>query len=543
MTTSASRWQFAARISAAIGLLAMLSLSQGGINWWISTIAEQRVERGRIAADLHSGFIALANTKQQLKAWALQVLLGTVPLQAEGDRLARELITRVDEMIRLGAKAEAFDVASPQAVVEHQSRLETLRVLRVAMLKLQGEVHRLDAASPVMEPHLAWRSLERLFDGEGDIHLAELMATALERETLSLSLKRDAADRSLSRLKTLSALATALIAFVAMLLAIMLARDLRRPLADMMAGARALGRGELDHRIPVRASNEFGQLAASVNAMAGELSDRRRQEASTRAQLEERVREQTRELNGALEALQLSERRRRRLIAEISHELRTPTAAIRGEAEIALRGGPKSMDDYSAALTRIADAASQLGGVIDDLLTIAHSDADTLTLSIERTDLAAIVVAACAQARSEAASLGIAIVERRPEGAVIVEGDPRRLRQIAGLLLDNAVRYSHSGQTVTVALETAANGQTATMSVTDEGIGIPPTDLELIFERQHRAPNARLHRPDGAGLGLAIARDLADRHGGRISVTPLAVGARFDLTLPMNRPQAVTAAA
>jgi signal transduction histidine kinase len=532
MGASRPGWRFSTKVSAAMALLAMLALLQGGVNWWISGIAAQRVERGRIAADLHAGFIELSAVKQQLKAWALQVMLGAVPPPADGDRLSRRLVERTDELRALSLRTREFDLASAAPTVsEHELRDRTLELLRDSFLRLREAVLGLDALSPVGEPQTAWRSLERLFDVAGDVDLGALVQTALTRETQWLAQKRAAADLSLKRLQALSVLATATIALLALALAALLARGLRRPLADMEAAASALRRGDLEHRVPVRGEDELSGLAASVNAMAQELAAHRRAEAMTRERLQERVAEQTRDLQDAVEALQLSETRRRRLIADISHELRTPTTAIRGEAEIALRGGVRDPEIYRQSLTSIVEASAQLGDVIEDLLTLARSDADALTIRHGLLDLGDIVDLAVAQARSTAAQRGVTIEVAGPVRPVPVKGDAQRLRQVVGLLLDNAIRYSHPGGSVTVALEAGGTDETV-LTVSDRGIGIEPDEVDVIFERQHRSARARIHRPDGAGLGLAIARDLIERHGGSITARPLAIGACFEVRLP-----------
>ncbi len=452
----------------------------------------------------------------------------------DGDSLSRRLVDRSEALLTLSSRAQAFDREAGAPLAEHAVRDEALDVLRASLIRLREAVLRLDAISPVSDPQSAWRSLERTFDVAGDASLAELVQSAISRETRSLALKRQAADLSLQRLRILSSIATIGIVGLALLLSLLLARGLRRPLADMATGAAALSAGDLGHRIPVRADDEFGQLAHGVNAMAVELAARRRQETQLREGLERRVAEQTHDLQEAVGALQLSERRRRRLIAEISHELRTPTTAIRGEAEIAMRGGPKAVESYRASLERIGEAAIQLGEVINDLLTVAHSDADELKVSMAKLDLRDVFAAAVAQARGAATARGIVLVHAAPVGAVPVVGDAQRLRQVVGLLLDNAVRYSHSDGEVAASLDMSRADGKATVSIVDAGIGVAQEDVARIFERQHRGANARRHRPDGAGLGLAIARDLAARHGGGIEVERLPVGSRFTLTLPLD---------
>ena len=172
---------------------------------------------------------------------------------------------------------------------------------------------------------------------------------------------------------------------ISILLAIYFTRALRRPLDDLNIGALELQSGNLLHRIPDSRHDEFSRLAQSVNKMAGELYLHRAREAEARQQLEFLVQERTNELELAVEKLEKLDLRRRQLFADISHELRTPTTAIRGEAEITLRGRDKPIDEYKIALGRIVSAAQQLGLVIDDLLTMARSDIDML--AIERANL------------------------------------------------------------------------------------------------------------------------------------------------------------
>jgi signal transduction histidine kinase len=262
-----------------------------------------------------------------------------------------------------------------------------------------------------------------------------------------------------------------------------------------------------------------------------------------RKQLEFVVSEKTSELQTALADLQNSEARRRQLLSEISHELRTPTTAIRGEAEVALRGREKLASEYREALQRIGETSIQLGNVINDLLTLARSDVDALVIQSSPVDLAQAALRAIQQASGNAALRDVEIHKDIGHEPVIVMGDMSRLQQLIGLILDNAIRYSHHGGSVIVRLEVAdaePHGRVR-LAIEDRGIGIARGDLELIFERHFRGAEARHHRPDGTGLGLAIAAVLARLHNASITVDSApGKGAAVALTFPL--PPAVSLA-
>lgn len=523
---------FSAKLVAALALLAVLASVQGAVNLWIANTAEQRVQRGRVAADIHAGFLDLAWQKDQLRAWTLQVLLGAVPPTGEGGRLSAGLIERLDRLGELARRAEAMDAARGGDGVEHAGRKDAIAVLSPALLRLREAVSRLDAVGPTADPLRAWTSLERVFDVGDGRRLMVLLQESLDRETQALATKRVAADASFAWIRSVAVAATTTIVLFAAVLAFALARGLRRPLAAVARGAHELQEGRLDHRMPTGAADEFGRIAGAFNAMAAELETRRDEELDVRRRLEDEVAARTRNLDDALADLRESEARRRRLVAEISHELRTPTTAIRGEAEIALRGGMKDAAAYRDTLERIIEASGHLSSVIDDLMTAARSDLDALTLSPEAIDFRAVVASAVVQARPSADFRGVRVLLAPSDLPLLLTGDPHRLRQMAGILLDNAIRYSHPGGVVTVAVARADAGKVLLLEIADEGIGIPENELGLVFDSQFRGAQARRHRPDGAGLGLTIARDLARRHGGDIAVASSAAGTCVVASLP-----------
>ncbi len=208
----------------------------------------------------------------------------------------------------------------------------------------------------------------------------------------------------------------------------------------------------------------------------------------------------------------------RRFMADAAHELRTPIAVVRGQAEVALqreRGAP----EYAEAMRRIEREAERLGGTVEDLLTLARADAGERPIEKQRLFLDDIALDAVAAARALAEQRGVRVDVGTFEEAVAL-GDPALVRQLLMIVLDNAVKFTPAGGHVRVSA--AARDGAAEVVVEDTGAGIPADALPHIFERFYRGDPARA-RGDGAagggaGLGLAIARWIADVHGARIDV-------------------------
>lgn len=527
---------FGRRLTGALIFLAAAAVAECALALWSLRVAEHQVLRGRVAADIQLGFAQLAADKQRLRAWAAQREFSAGAELPELQALATSMRGTLDRLDRLATRAVTLD-DRPHARERQLQRRDALAVLRknldTLVPQLSGQPKPAGAASPAA----LWAAASEHFDMAQGRDLRRLLAESIAREAEAVREKRDDTDRAMARMRTLWMAAAATLGALALALALYFARALRRPLAALRDAALALQRGQLEHRIPLQGRDEFALLAGSVNAMAAELAAHRERDARRRQELEQQVAERTRDLSQALQALQTAEERRRRLFADISHELRTPTTVIRGEAEVTLRGRDKPVDEYQGALRRIADTAGQLGRVIDDLLTAARSDIEAVDIRRAPLDLAQPLAQAVEQAQALAAAQGVALPDADiPARALPMQGDAQRLRQLLMALLDNAVRYSHPGGTVRVSVRVTGDAPgRAEVRIEDEGIGLAPEDLERVFEHRWRSERARRHRADGSGLGLAIARALARGHDGDVRLAPRPAGGTVaTLTLPLS---------
>lgn len=526
------------RLTIALAALAIAVVVESVIAVRALDMADRHVQRGRVHSDLHLGFVELSADKQRLRTWASQQQLdaGADPLQR--DALLERMRATVRRLQLLADRAVLLDDGTATRA-EQLQRQDALAVLAGSLDDLDRAVRSARPLAPDADARAAWTALNDLFDLSNGRDLRGLLADSMVRESTAVMRERSAADRTLRWVHGLWLVLAALLALAAVAVALAFTHALRTRLRRLDEGAQALQRGELHHRIALPGDDEFAALGRSVDRMAAELAGHRAGEARARQRLEDVVAARTADLQSALQALQQVDERRRRLFADISHELRTPTTAIRGEAEIALRGRDKPADDYKATLQRIADASRQLGGVIDDLLTMARTDLETLALRRQPLDLSAPLADALAQGQALAYERGVQVeAGALPPGGLPLEGDPLRIRQLLLVLLDNAVRYSHPGGRVQVQVSRLADTDDARhveVQVHDEGIGIAPGELPQVFERHFRGEAARRHRADGSGLGLAIARDLARGHGGDIELAAAPGGGTVaTLRLPLQ---------
>lgn len=534
---------FRFRLSLVLVVLAATVVLQGLAAVLALRETQQQVLRGRIASDILQRFVELSATKQRLRSWVTQRNMGAGGDVSERDALKRRMGQILQELDELTEQAAARGL-SGQGMAEHEERLDALKVLRQSMEQLRGAILQTRLLSPQIQARQAWDALAEVFEQAQGRDLRLLIAQSIEREKTAMTRERAAADASLARMQALWAGMALALALAALAATAYFARALRRPLDALAAGAQALGQGRLQHRIELSGRDEFGAVAASMNAMAQALEQHQLREARQRQLLEETVRQRTEDLRQANDTLQQTDVRRRQLLADISHELRTPTTAIRGEAEITLRGADRPASDYREALQRIVATSRQLGAVIDDLMDMARSDLDSLSLTREPVSMGMLLDQALDQAAAVAAERQVSL----PEPAVWpaedrVFGDAQRLRQLLLILLDNAIRYSLPGGLVRA--EIRACDDWLEVSIVDQGIGIAPAELPLVFERHFRGEAARRHRASGSGLGLPIARSLALAHGATLELlSPLDCesGTRAVLRLPSWRPQDLRAA-
>ncbi len=506
---------FSTRLTVAFVLMASLALAQGGLAAWIANRAEQQVIRARVAGDLQSGFWELSATKQRLRAWSLRALIGADHAPGDGEMLRQTMAATIVRLQDLSARAESMDREMGLVSSEGAVRDDALKLVSQSVVALREPLADINRRGPTGDARAAWSQIEAVFDKGAGRDLREMLNDRLRIETEILQRTRSTADLYLARVRFLSWSAAATLSLTALVLAIYFVRALRRPLSAMSDGAKAFERGQLDHRMPEGGFREFARLGASINHMAAELSARRAHEAELRNGLKIQVPARTRELEAALGELRQAEARRRQLLGDISHELRTPMTAIRGEAEVALRGA-KTVADHREALQRITQASQQMGTLIEDLLMMARSDAEVLQLDLAEIDPRLPLDAALATLAPLAHVRGLDLQVEVDDAPVLVDADGQRLQQVMALLLDNAIRYSNPGGTVRVTAGPADGGWR--LQIADEGIGIGEADLARVFERGFRAASARAHRADGTGLGLPIARTLAERQGGVLTL-------------------------
>ena len=377
-----------------------------------------------------------------------------------------------------------------------------------------------------------------MFDESQGEDLRRRLNLQIQEERVETQRARALADQALARMRWIISAVTLTSTLLALALAAHLQGRVRRPLGVLQSGAKALRQCELGHRIPATGNDEFADLARSFNMLAEELQAHRQRETATRIEPEQAVAARTTELEQAHDTLQRLDERRRRLFADISHELRTPATAIRGEAEITLRGSDRSAAEYREALARIVGTSQQLARLIEDLMLIARTDVEQLTLRAERLDLQQLLVDACLQARTLAQADHIRVDFEPAATPIHVFGDPQRLHQLFMMLLDNAVRYSRPHGQICVCVSVSADGAQASVRIDDEGIGVPPQELAHVFERHFHGEHARHHRSDGAGLGLAIAQLIAQAHHGAVSLEARSeCGCCGVVTLPCEHPQ------
>lgn len=278
------------------------------------------------------------------------------------------------------------------------------------------------------------------------------------------------------------------------------------PMVRITRAVRRINAENLNRRLPVeKTQDEIGRLAETFNSMLGRLED--------------------------------SFHKIKQFSADASHELRTPLTILKGETEVALRWA-KSPDEFRKMLESNMEEIDRMSRIIENLLALAKSDAGEMPLEIKEISLSDLLQELYLQGKTlgEAKDIGVYL---RPEVTeeIRIRGDELRLRQMFLNLITNGIKYTLSGGRVEIAL--AVKEDSAIVTVSDTGIGIPEEHLAHIFDRFYRIDKARNRMDGGAGLGLAIVKWIVEAHEGRITVTSSPnQGSAFAVFLPLAGPAA-----
>ncbi len=271
-----------------------------------------------------------------------------------------------------------------------------------------------------------------------------------------------------------------------------------KPIAALGRASQRIAGGHYEERLIATEDDELGDLTHSFNAMAGALAE--------------------------------TEAMRQQLIADVSHELKTPLSSIKGYME-GLQDGVIAPTEETFQL--VHDEAERLQRLVHDLQELSRAEADQIPLHLGVHDAAELAASAAEWLRPQFADHGIALAVSLPEGALRVRADFDRARQVLLNLLGNALQYTPEGGQVT--LTVTAERDAARFSVADTGVGLAGEDLQRVFQRFYRVDKSRARASGGSGIGLTIARHLAEAHGGRLwaeSAGP-GRGSTFHFTLPL----------
>lgn len=285
-------------------------------------------------------------------------------------------------------------------------------------------------------------------------------------------------------------------AVIALLLGIFLSRTITRPIRELTEATHAVSQGDLAQHVPVRTNDELGELAQAFNSMSAELS---------------------RSVNA-----------RKQMTADIAHELRTPLSLILGHAEAVNDGVlPPTKENFEI----IREEATRLEHLVNDLRILSLADAGELSITLQSTEPGGLLrdVASLYEYQTKRKNIELVLDIASPLPSL--EIDPGRMTQVLTNILDNAMRHTPEGGSITLSAKQV--NDRIEFAFQDSGPGLPPEEVGRIFERFYRADPSRQREDGGSGLGLAIAKSIVQAHGGQITAeSDPGKGVRVIITLP-----------
>src|SRR4051794_3017616 len=307
----------------------------------------------------------------------------------------------------------------------------------------------------------------------------------------------------------LSLPSTLLLMAASVVVALVIFYPARRRLRALERAAQRLGEGDLSARAPQKGGDEIARLSAAFNRMAGEL--------------------ETRDA-----ALRTSDALRRQMMADVSHELKTPLTAMRGCIEtLRMPEVALDADRRHRYFETIDSEPRRLERIVKDLLDLARYEGGGVVLQPRLFDIERLFENVAGRHERDAHTKGVAIRIHVDAQADQVVADPDRIEQAIENLVGNALRHTPAGGTITLRASQADG--VATLSVSDTGVGIAPEHLAHVFERFYKADTARAAESTGSGLGLSITKAIVERHGGTIGITSQPGHTTFTIVLPQSR--------
>ncbi|HEX3974850.1 MAG TPA: HAMP domain-containing sensor histidine kinase [Solirubrobacteraceae bacterium] len=372
------------------------------------------------------------------------------------------------------------------------------------------------APAPSLPAHFpvtpAGSSNVRIFTvGNAGVRYRAAAFSLSDGRVLVIAVPLTSVDQTLQRLVVVEALVGGGVILALILLGWLVIRIGLRPLDRIGRVASEIAHGDLSQRVsPTHPRTEVGRLGAALNEMLVQIEHA----FADRGESEDRL---------------------RRFLADASHELRTPLASIRGYAELFRLGAASEADTLERAMARIEAEAIRMGGMVEDLLTLARLD-ELPEVQFVPVDLRALAETAVHDTRAVASGRPVRLIADVP---VTVLGDPGQLRQVLSNLTRNAVIHTEAGTPIEVIVSRC--GSAAEVVVRDHGPGLPVGSQDRLFERYWRDQGGRSRGPGGAGLGLAIVKAVAHAHHGEVRAENAPDGgAVFRVTIPLASRTATT---
>lgn len=320
-------------------------------------------------------------------------------------------------------------------------------------------------------------------------------------------------------IRTTVAIGALLAAGVALLVGLFLSRRVTRPVVEMQVIATRMAAGDFSHRVPVTGTDEIAELGRGLNLLASRLQEKIQDLEGERAKVAT-----------ILAEVRRLEQVRTEFVANVSHELRTPLTVIKGYLETLLDEAPAQPETHRRFLEVAYTHAARLSRLVDDLLELSNLETGKAVLKLSAVDIHGAAGEIVAMFEKKAAHKTLVVRNETPTG-LLARADRDRLSQVLVNLVDNAVKYTPEGGTVTIGGARRPDHFVAVW-VSDTGSGIPSSDLPRLTERFYRVDKARSRELGGTGLGLAIVKHLVQAHGGELVIeSDLGKGTKVSFTL------------